>query len=76
MDNSGPLGRRHHRWKTHAGYASRQCGTSRWVWRTPHSRYYLVDHRGTHRVDPDRGAMPFHAPAGVELYFREIRLEM
>ncbi|KRE92197.1 hypothetical protein ASG76_17210 [Nocardioides sp. Soil774] len=24
--NSGPLGRRHHRWKTHAGYQSRQCG--------------------------------------------------
>ncbi|MBD3947877.1 hypothetical protein [Nocardioides ganghwensis] len=23
--NSGPLGRRHHRWKTHAGYRSRQC---------------------------------------------------
>jgi hypothetical protein len=24
--NSGPLGRRHHRWKTHAGYRARQCG--------------------------------------------------
>jgi hypothetical protein len=24
--NSGPLGRRHHRWKTHAGYIARQCG--------------------------------------------------
>jgi hypothetical protein len=26
VHNSGPLGRRHHRWKTHAGYTSRQCG--------------------------------------------------
>ncbi len=27
--NSGPLGRRHHRWKTHAGFRSRQCGEGR-----------------------------------------------
>jgi hypothetical protein len=71
MHNSGPLGRRHHRWKTHAGYVSRQCGTSRWVWRTPHRRYYLVDHRGTHRLDEQRGRMMFDAPAGVELYFAD-----
>ena len=32
--NSGPLGRRHHRWKTHAGYRSRQCGAGRYVWLT------------------------------------------
>jgi hypothetical protein len=76
MHNSGPLGRRHHRWKTHAGYASRQCGTSRWVWRTPHSRYYLVDHRGTHRLEPEQGAMLFDAPDGVELYVTDVRLEI
>ncbi len=69
MHNSGPLGRRHHRWKTHAGYVSRQSGTSRWVWRTPHRRYYLVDHRGTHRVDQMQGEMMFEAPPGLELYF-------
>jgi hypothetical protein len=72
MHNSAPLGRRHHRWKTHAGYLSRQCGTSRWIWRTPHSRYYLVDHRGTHHIDPAEGAMLFDAPRGLELYFAEL----
>lgn len=71
MHNSGPLGRRHHRWKTHAGYLSRQCGTSRWVWRTPHHRYYLVDHRGTHRLDEEQGRMMFEAPDGLELYFAD-----
>ncbi len=72
MHNSGPLGRRHHRWKTHAGYVSRQCGTSRWVWRTPHRRYYLVDHRGTRRLEGEEGAMLMDAPAGVELYFADL----
>jgi antitoxin (DNA-binding transcriptional repressor) of toxin-antitoxin stability system len=67
VHNSGPLGRRHHRWKTHAGYTSRQCGRSRYVWRTPHGRYYLVDHTGTHRVDAQEGALIFDAPPGVDL---------
>ncbi|HEY3529886.1 MAG TPA: hypothetical protein VGK78_12120 [Nocardioides sp.] len=70
--NSGPLGRRHHRWKTHAGFTSRQCGGNRYVWRTPHGRYYLVDHRGTHRLDPEQGAMMFDAPPGVDLYFADL----
>jgi hypothetical protein len=74
MHNSGPLGRRHHRWKTHAGYLARQCGTSRWVWRTPHRRYYLVDHRGTRRLDEQEGEMMFDAPDGVELYVADLRL--
>jgi len=68
MHNSGPLGRRHHRWKTHAGYAARQSGTSRWVWRTPYDHYFLVDHRGTRRLDREQGSMIFEAPPGVELY--------
>jgi hypothetical protein len=75
MHNSGPLGRRHHRWKTHAGFRARQCGTSRWVWRTPHRRYFLVDHRGTHRLDEKEGAMIFDAPDGVEIYVPTISLQ-
>ena len=31
-----PSGRRHHRYKTHAGYRARQCGAGRYVWLTPH----------------------------------------
>jgi hypothetical protein len=59
--NSGPLTRQHHRWKTHAGYSSRQCGRNRYVWRTPHGRYYLVDHTGTRRIDEVTGARLFAA---------------
>ncbi len=67
--NSGPLGRRHHRWKTHAGYRSRQCGDGRYVWLTPHGQAFLVDHLGTHRIDPARARAMLEAPAGVDLYF-------
>ncbi len=66
---SGPLGRRHHRWKTHAGFRSRQCGEGRYVWLSPHGLAYLVDHLGTRRIDPDKAQAIFEAPPGVDLYF-------
>ena len=67
--NSGPLGRQHHRWKTHAGFRSRQCGDGRYVWLTPHGLAFLVDHLGTHRIDPDTARAIHDAPPGVDLYF-------
>ena len=66
--NSGPLGRRHHRWKTHAGYRSRQCGEGRYVWLTPHGLGFLIDHTGTHRIHPEKARAILEAPAGVDLY--------
>jgi hypothetical protein len=66
--NSGPLGRRHHRWKTHAGYRSRQSGQGRYVWLTPHGLGYLVDHQGTHKISPDHAQMILEAPPGVDIY--------
>ncbi|MCW2737863.1 hypothetical protein [Nocardioides sp.] len=66
--NSGPLGRRHHRWKTHAGYQSRQCGEGRYVWLTPHGLAFLVDHTGTRRIHPEKARMILEAPAGVDIY--------
>ena len=66
--NSGPLGRRHHRWKTHAGYQSRQCGEGRYVWLTPNGLGFLVDHAGTHRIHPEKARMILEAPAGVDIY--------
>ena len=66
--NSGPLGRRHHRWKTHAGYRSRQCGEGRYVWLTPHGLGFLVDHTGTHRIHPEKARMILDAPPGVDIY--------
>ena len=67
--NSGPLGRRHHRWKTHAGFRSRQCGDARYVWLTPHGLAFLVDHLGTRRIDSHQAREIFEAPPGVDLYF-------
>ncbi|WP_165357105.1 hypothetical protein [Nocardioides zhouii] len=66
--NSGPLGRRHHRWKTHAGYRSRQCGEGRYVWLTPRGLSFLVDHTGTHRIHPEKARMILEAPLGVDIY--------
>jgi len=67
--NCGPLGRRHHRWKTHAGYRSRQCGEGRYVWLTPHGLGFLVDHTGTHRIHPEKARMILEAPAGVDIHY-------
>jgi hypothetical protein len=66
--NSGPLGRRHHRYKTHAGYRSRQCGEGRYVWLTPHELGYLVDARGTRRISAKHAQMILDAPPGVDIY--------
>ncbi len=41
------LARRHHRIKTHAGWAVRQVRPGAWLWRTPHGWYSLVDQHGT-----------------------------
>ncbi|MGH3361031.1 MAG: hypothetical protein ACRDOM_01105, partial [Nocardioides sp.] len=66
--NAGPLGRRHHRWKTHAGYRSRQCGEGRYAWLTPHGLGFLVDHTGTRRIVPEHARMIIDAPPGVDMY--------
>ena len=62
--NSGPLRRRHHRWKTHGGYRCRQAGPGRHLWQTPHGLCFLVDHTGTHPLDPDRAEVILTAPPG------------
>ena len=66
--NSGPLGRRHHRWKTHAGYRARQCGAGRYVWLTPHGLGFLVDHRGTRRISAGEARLILDAPPDVDIY--------
>jgi hypothetical protein len=49
--NAAPLGRRHHRAKTHHAYSCTQLGLARYLWRTPHGRHRLVDATGTHELD-------------------------
>ncbi|MCR1775340.1 hypothetical protein KWG65_21350, partial [Nocardioides daeguensis] len=45
--NDTPLGRHHHRAKTHLGYTVLQLGPDRWIWATPHGLYRLVTTTGT-----------------------------
>jgi hypothetical protein len=73
--NSGPLGRRHHRWKTHAGYRSRQSGEGRYAWLTPHGLGFLVDQRGTRPIPREHAEMIIDAPPGVDLYPSDVRIE-
>lgn len=49
--NAAPLGRRHHRAKTHLAYQARQLVLARYLWRTPHGLQRLVDGTGTHEID-------------------------
>ena len=53
MDNLGPLGRFHHRVRTHGNWAVEQPFPGIYLWRAPHGSIYLVDHTGTRKVtDP------------------------
>ncbi len=67
--NSGPLGRRHHKWKTHAGYTSRQSGLGRYVWTTPHGLAFIVDHHGTRAIDPAQAQAIMAAGPETDIYF-------
>jgi hypothetical protein len=66
--NSGPLGRRHHRWKTHGGYRVRQCGAGRYAVLSPHGLGFLVDHRGTRRISAGEARLIIDAPPGVDIF--------
>ncbi len=48
----GPITRFHHRVKTHGDWHVAQPFTGVFVWRSPHGRYLLVDHTGTHQALP------------------------
>ncbi len=59
MDNYGPLGRFHHRIKTHGSWTVRQPFAGIYLWRDPHGQVYLCDHTGTHKVtSPGTAAGP------------------
>ncbi|QIK67866.1 hypothetical protein G7072_17290 [Nocardioides sp. HDW12B] len=74
--NSGPLGRQHHRWKTHAGFRSRQCGENRYVWLTPHGLALVTDHRGTRPLNPDVARTIHDAPSGVDVYPSDLQVRL
>lgn len=50
LENYGPMGRFHHRIKTHGRWTLRQPFPGIYVFRDPHGQLYLVDHTGTHKL--------------------------
>jgi len=54
-DNGGPLTQRHHRLATHGRWRRRQPRPGVFLWCTPHGRYRMTDHAGTHAVAPSLG---------------------
>lgn len=46
--------RRHHRAKTHSLWRYTIIEPGTYLWLSPHDRHWLVDHRGTHALDPPR----------------------
>ncbi|WP_158648078.1 hypothetical protein [Nocardioides houyundeii] len=59
--NSAPLSRRHHQWKTHAGFHSRQIAPATYAWTTPHGHHYLVGPHGTRPLTNHQGQRYHHA---------------
>ncbi|UUZ59439.1 DUF222 domain-containing protein [Nocardioides sp. B-3] len=74
--NSGPLRRRHHRWKTRGGYNCRVAGPGRHLWQTPNNLTYLVDASGTRRLSDDDAEIMLTAPEGVEIYLSDVELSV
>lgn len=74
--NSGPLRRRHHRWKTHGGYRCRVAGPGRHLWQTPNHLTFLVDPSGTRRLSDDDADIMLSAPEGVEIYLSDVTLSV
>lgn len=58
MDNYSPLGRFHHRVKTHGRWQVKQPFDGIYVWRDPYGHYFLVDHTGTRKITPPAARPP------------------
>ena len=79
MGNYGPLGRFHHRIKTHGRWQVAQPFDGIYVWRDPHGHFYLVDHTGTRKVTPPAGREPRtrpRRPVVIELYRSDVTLDL
>jgi hypothetical protein len=51
--NDAPLDQRAHRAKTHLGYTVEQLALGVYLWTTPEGLTRLVNHTGTHRINPE-----------------------
>jgi hypothetical protein len=70
--NAAPLGRRHHRAKTHLSYRCQQLDLGRYLWRSPHGIDRLVDATGTHELDPAQ-ALELAHPGALDEALDRIR---
>jgi hypothetical protein len=68
-DNRGPLGRHHHRLKTHGGWRCTQPERGVFLWRSPHGHWARVDPTGTHYLGKSR---PITRSTAREEHFRRI----
>ncbi len=59
-DNLGPLGRYHHRLKTHGGWTCLQPTPGTFYWRTPHGHWTRVDRNGTRHLAGPPSLMEDH----------------
>ena len=55
LDNAGPLTQRHHRIATHGRWRKKQPRQGFYAWCTPHRRYRITSHTGTHALPPGPG---------------------
>ena len=55
LDNAGPLTQRHHRIATHGRWRKKQPRQGFYAWCTPHRRYRITSHTGTHTLQPGLG---------------------
>ncbi len=59
LANAGPLTRRHHRIATHGRWRKKQPVQGVYAWCTPHGRYRITTHTGTHTLQPGLGRTLF-----------------
>ena len=73
--NAAPLGRRHHRAKTHLAYRSKQLGLARYLWHSPHGLRRLVDATGTHELDTAQ-ALELEHPGALDAALARIEASL
>lgn len=73
--NAGPMTRHHHRIKTHGPMSVRQPRPGLYVWRTPHERYRVTDHRGTRWIDPALGSVIHATDCEVEQHLATLIID-
>jgi hypothetical protein len=59
LANAGPLTQTNHRIATHGRWRKKQPVQGVYAWRTPHGRYRITNHTGTHTLQPGPGRTLF-----------------